>query len=135
MASFLHRPDPNPKMAGLNSLFYHTGTIGGGTGCAAAAPTLWVPSYPAPAACGSSGGTITLLMQAAVPNPVFFSRRNLEVKMVNGVAKNVVGVTEHDQVLIMLRSFWSASNRGFGKAQRDIDFGLESNVRVNIYAP
>lgn len=123
---------PDPTYSGLNSLFYHTGTMAGGAGCPPSAPMAFPSPYPPAGSCGSSGGTITLLMQATAPNPFFFSRRASEAKIMNGTPVTVTGVTERDQVLIMLRSFWSASNRGFGRAQRDIDFSLESNVRVNI---
>lgn len=126
---------PDPTYTGLNSIFHHTGTLAGGTGCAAAAPTIWAPSYPAAGACGSAGGTITLMMQAAVPNPFFFSRRASEVKTVSGAPVTIAGVTERDQVLILLRSFWAASARGFGRSQRDVDFSLDSTARVNRYAP
>lgn len=117
----------------INSLYYHTGTIPGGAGCGAASPSIWNGPYPA--FCGpGGGGTVTMLVQGAVPNPVFFSRRPAETVMVNGAPVVVRGVTERDQVWVSIRSFWSASARGFGKSQRDVDFTLTSVFRVQKYA-
>ena len=75
-----------------------------------------------------------MLVQGAVPNPVFFSRRPAETVMVNGAPVVVRGITERDQVWVSIRSFWSASARGFGKSQRDVDFTLTSVFRVQKYA-
>ncbi|MCM2268325.1 MAG: type II secretion system GspH family protein [Elusimicrobiales bacterium] len=112
---------PDANIPAINSLYYHTGTIAGGTGCAVAAPSLWGGGYPA--FCGFfGGGTVTLLMQATRPTPTFFSRAAVD------------GVNERDIVRVRLRSLWSASGRGFGKSQRDVDFTLDSAVQVHRYA-
>jgi prepilin-type N-terminal cleavage/methylation domain-containing protein len=109
---------PDPVSPSMNDLYYHTGTIAGGSGCASAAPTTWNGPYPA--FCGlGGGGTVTILMQAASPNPDFFSRRAAD------------GVYEQDAVRVKLRSLWSASGRGFGKAQRDVDFTMDTVIHVH----
>ncbi len=113
---------------GVTALYYHTAPITGGTGCDVASPSTWNGTGPAgyPSYCGfGGGGTVTLLMQikdnaAPVAIQDFFSRRNSD------------GVYEKDLVLIRLRSFWSASYRGFGKSQRDVDFSLTSAAKANI---
>lgn len=107
----------------INSLYYHTGTIAGGTGCGVASPSTWAGPYPA--FCGyGGGGTVTMLMQITtaarqssfVP---FFSRAPAD------------GVNERNVVRVRLRSLWSASDRRLGKSQRDIDFMLDSAVMVH----
>lgn len=114
---------PDASLAGVNSLYYHTGVIPGGSGCDAVSPTTWNGTGPNgyPAYCGfGGGGTVTLLMQAVQTSQDFFTRRNTD------------DVYERDLVLVRLRSQWSASMRGFGKSQRDVDFTLRSAVKVNI---
>lgn len=126
---------PDPSDPTLSDLFYHTAVIPAGTGCAAAAPSIWGGVYPVPPGqCGKSivGQTVTIMMQAAAPNPVFFSRRPTETVMVKGVPVVTQGVAERDVVRIMLHAFWSASGRNFGKTQRDVDFTMDSAIKVNI---
>jgi prepilin-type N-terminal cleavage/methylation domain-containing protein len=114
--------------AGGSILYYHTGAIPGGTGCAAAAPSTWNGPYPV-AFCGiGGGGTVTALMDNAAPNPVFFSRRPTEIVLVNGVGVVTQGVTEQNTVRVMLRSFWAAAGN---KAQRDVDFTMDTVIQVN----
>ena len=116
---------------GVTALYYHTGLIPlgpPGTGCDSATPAIWdrngANGYPA--FCGfEGGGTVTLLMQikdnsAPVVIPPLFSRSNAD------------NVYEKDLVLVRLRSYWSASSRGFGKSQRDVDFSLASAVKASI---
>ena len=129
-------PDPDPVLAaqGVRDLFYHTAPITGGTGCSSVAPTTWGGVYPVPAgSCGQAlgGPTVLLLMQFASPNPVFFSRRPTETVLVNGVAKVTQGVNEADTVRVMLRSWWRPLVRGFGKSQRDVDFTMDTVIKVN----
>ncbi len=125
---FCVAPDNTPGNAGVNNLYYHTGTIpGGNAGCMVAAPATWngtgASGYPA--FCGfGGGGTVTLLMQYVVPPPAprsqfTFSRAALD------------GVREVPSVRISLRSFWVAANRGFGSNQRDVDFSLDSLITIN----
>lgn len=112
---------PDAATPSINSLYYHTGTIAAGTGCSSPAPTTWGGPYPA--FCGfGGGGTVTMLMQAANTTNPFFSRSAAD------------GIAQRDIVRVRLRSFWSASGRGFGKSQRDVDFTLDSAVQVHLYA-
>ncbi|OGR51018.1 MAG: hypothetical protein A2049_03955 [Elusimicrobia bacterium GWA2_62_23] len=112
---------PDVSLPGVNSLYYHTNTIAGGTGCGVSSPSTWGGPYPA--YCGyGGGGTVTMLMQAVPNTPSFFSRAAVD------------GINERNVVRVRLRSLWSASQRGFGKSQRDIDFMLDSAVMVQRYA-
>ncbi len=114
---------PDATLPAVNDLYYHTGIIAGGTGCAVAAPSAWNGPYPN--FCGpGGGGTVMLLMQYVIPlapprSQFAFSRSAAD------------GVTEVPDVRIMLRSYWNAANRGFGSSQRDIDFTLDTVLTVN----
>jgi len=112
----------DPLIPGSRSLYYHTGTIAGGPPCGDTAALNWDPNtgYAVPVCGPGGGGKVTLLMQYVPPDPYKpFSRRASE------------GINEHDTVRVTLRSVWSASGRGFGSSQRDVDFSLDSVVKLN----
>jgi len=102
------------------SLYYHTGAIGNsGNPCGGPAPAVWNPGtgYNVPS-CAAG----TLLMESVVPTLPggnLFSRRPSD------------GINAADAVRVALRSVWSASGRGFGANQRDVDSSLDSVVRFN----
>lgn len=105
---------------GFRSLYYHTGNLPGGNPCTSSTPSIWNGSYPV-ARCGSSGGTITKLSQF-ITTPAtggsLFSRRTAD------------GVNDTGSVRVRLRAFWPAASRGLGSAQRDLDFSLDTVLRV-----
>jgi prepilin-type N-terminal cleavage/methylation domain-containing protein len=111
----------DPQDATVQDLYYHTGTIAGGTGCAAAAPTIWTLSYPPFCGCSGAGcgSSVMILM-----------------KNVTGVPFSRSGVTSPDLVHVTLHSLWQASARGFGQlgAQRDVDFTLDTVVKASVPA-
>lgn len=112
----------DPLIPGSWNLYYHTGDAGGGVPCGSANPTIWNGVYPVPN-CGANigGQTVTLMMRHVNPaNGFMFSRRAAD------------GVDSSGAVRVTLRSFWSASGRGFGSSQRDIDFTLDSVVTTNV---
>lgn len=108
---------------GFQSFYYHTGTIGGGNACTNINPTIWNGVYPVPR-CGASmpGQTVSKLAEY-VTTPAaggnLFSRRAAE------------GVNDSGSVRVQVRSFWPAASRGLGGAQRDIDFNLDTVMRVS----
>ncbi|HCC48031.1 MAG TPA: hypothetical protein DEQ38_07965 [Elusimicrobia bacterium] len=114
----------DPLIAGSRNLYYHTAQLPGGSSCGSAAPSFWNGVYPVPT-CGAGigGQTVTLLMRHVSPSAdmgsVLFSRVN---------ADGAVGV---GSVRVLLRSFWQASSRGLGAAQRDVDFALDSVITMN----
>ncbi len=116
------------------ALFYHTGTVNGtaATNCANFPATncanCWrATSYPVPVgSCGTSGGTITMLMRHVSPVAsigTLFSRRASD------------GATSVGAVRVALRSFWQAQAQGFGAAQRDVDFVLDTVITANRHGP
>ncbi|MDO8805508.1 MAG: prepilin-type N-terminal cleavage/methylation domain-containing protein [Elusimicrobiota bacterium] len=106
-----------------NCLYHHTTAFGGNSnpacsGMTAPAAPFTTASYPN--FCGpGGGGTVTLLMERAMPLTTLFSRRTAD------------GINEVDTVRIRLRSTWDATARGFASTQRDVDFGLDTVVKVN----
>jgi hypothetical protein len=105
------------------SLYYHTGTINSlGSPCGSANPSLWNPGtgYNVPS-CASG----TLMMESvsglppSLPGGNLFSRRAAD------------GVVAQDAVRVVLHTVWSASGRGFGSNQRDVDSSLDSVIRFN----
>lgn len=126
---------PDPVYPTMNDLYMHTGTINGGPGCPQANGFSYTPPYPT--FCGfGGGGTVTLLVQSVVPNPVLFSRRPTELVLVNGVPTLTSSVTERDLVRVLLHAYWQAAARGFGQkgAQRDVDFTMDTVVKAQVPA-
>ncbi len=113
----------DPATPGFRSLYYHTGNLPGGTACGSPAATIWCSNNPvangcyAVPVCGSSGGTITKLMQYASPLTTFYSRRPAEE------------INEANTVRVTLRSYWPAP--AFGSGQRSVDFSLDNVIMVN----
>lgn len=106
-----------------NILYHHAITIAGNSAPACSAMTA--PGNPFTAArypnfCGpGGGGTVTLLTRNVSPLPTLFSRRNGD------------GVYEMDTVMVRLRSFWSAAGSGVGATARDVDFSMNTVVKIN----
>ena len=105
------------------TLYHHTAQFGGNSnpGCTTMGFPLnpfTIASYPN--FCGpGGGGTVTLMTQNVSPATTLFSRRGFD------------GINEVDTVMIRLRSFWSAAGRGVGASSRDVDFSLDTVIKVN----
>lgn len=109
----------------LNGVLYHhaVGIAGDSTPACSA---MTVPGNPFtaaryPVACGpGGGGTVTLLTRDVVPVTTLFSRRGL-----------IDGVYEMDTVMVRLRSVWSAAAVGADATARDVDFSMNTVVKMN----
>lgn len=122
---------PDPQIPGSLNLYHHTAQLPAGTACGTMAPTIWNPAYPVPN-CGANigGQTVTQLMRHVAtgnhprvpppPNGMIFSRRGAE------------GADGVGAVRVTLRSYWTAANRGFATAQRDVDFMLDSLITAPL---
>jgi len=106
------------------SLYYHTGNIGtgGAIPCGNPSPSTWNPGtgYAIP---GCASGTLLMehasALAPALPGGALFSRASFD------------GISSVDTVRVLLHSNWSATGRGFGASQRDVDSSLDSVVRFN----
>ncbi|MBI4802686.1 MAG: prepilin-type N-terminal cleavage/methylation domain-containing protein [Elusimicrobia bacterium] len=116
------------------TLYHHTGTLAGGTGCPSAvgctSPTCFTEaSYPAFCGPGGGGTTVTQLSNMITLDPLIGA---LFTRM-GAVNHNVY---EQDQVKIVLRVFWDPANMvtaGYNltTSGRIIDTTLTSDVKIN----
>jgi len=104
-----------------SQLFYCSGNIAGGTGCASTAPSLWAPNY----ACASA--PVLLLDHVTtwtgmVTMPLF-SRQSAQ------------GVNEKGAVAVNLRIHWDPSiltvPGNLSASQHVIDYSLKTVVKIN----
>ena len=120
--------DPT-QPAGTQALFYHSAPLpASATPCGQPGSPVWAPAYPVPpGSCGLNmpGQTVVMLSQyvAPLPGQMLFSRRPAE--RINDAAS----------VRVRLRSFWDASARGMGAAQRDVDFSLDTVISATVSRP
>lgn len=118
----------DPVHAGTQALYYHTATLGGGTSCDSASPSIWGGSYPVPpGSCGASlsGQTVTKLTQFAVvpAGGALFSRRSNE------------GIYDKASVRVFLRVQWDPAVRGMAASQRKVDVTLDTVLTASSYCP
>jgi hypothetical protein len=103
----------------LSQLFYCSGNITGGAGCANSPPFPGAPSYT----CVGASPPILILDHVAPIVPVF-SRQNAQ------------DVNERDTVAVNLRIHWdptklSDTGKSLGASQRVINYSLKTVIKIN----